>query len=73
MKGLGVVKGAFVIATLCCFGSPQADAIDFVGGPSPVAQMDDGMIYRTGAHRSRVKRVRSHPAPHHRLPHRHPA
>jgi hypothetical protein len=52
---------------------PRADAIEFVGGPSPVAHMDDGMIYRTGAHHSRVKRVRSHPAPNHRVSHRHPA
>ena len=73
MKGLGVVRGAFVIVTLCCFGLPQADAVEFVGGPSPVAHMDYGMIYRTGAHHSRVKRVRSHPAPHHRVSHRHPA
>ena len=55
MKGLGAVRGAFVIVTLCCFGLPQAAAIEFVGGPSPVAHMDDGMIYRTGAHHSRVK------------------
>jgi hypothetical protein len=37
MKGLGVVRGAFVIVTFCCFGLPRADAIEFVGGPSPVA------------------------------------
>ena len=44
MKGFGLIKHAVVIATLCAFGFPQAEAIEIVGGPSPAAHMSDDLL-----------------------------
>jgi hypothetical protein len=35
MKGFGLIKQAVVIATLCAFGSPQAEAIEIFADRAP--------------------------------------
>lgn len=54
MKGFGLIKQAVVIATLCAFGSPQAEAIEIFAGPSPAAHMNDDVLTQVmggGGHR----------------------
>ena len=53
MRGLGFIKRAVVIATLCAFGLPQAEAIEIFGGSNPVAHMNDDLLtqVRGGGHR----------------------
>jgi hypothetical protein len=41
-----LVKGACVTLTLSCFGLPQANAIEIVGGSNPVAHLNDGMVVK---------------------------
>jgi hypothetical protein len=40
----GLVRAACIVATLCSFALPQAEALEIVGGASLVARPDDGMI-----------------------------
>jgi hypothetical protein len=44
MNWSGFARGAIAAVTLCCFGLPQAEAIEIVAGPSPVVHMNDGMV-----------------------------
>ena len=56
MKGFGLIRRATVIVTLCGFGLPQAEAIEIVGGPSPVAHMNDGMVLKAQIRQGGVQR-----------------
>jgi len=38
------LRGACVATIFCCFGPPQAEAIEIVGGAGPSFQLSDGMI-----------------------------
>src|SRR5271166_3898070 len=37
-------RGGFVAVSLCCFGLPQAEAVEIFDGPSLAAHMNDGLI-----------------------------
>jgi hypothetical protein len=51
MNGLGFARRALVVATICAFGSPQAEAIEFIGAPSPAAHLEDGLVLTAAARR----------------------
>jgi hypothetical protein len=77
MKGFGLIRRAIVIMTLCGFGLSQAEAIEIVGGPNPVAHMNDGLVlkpqvgrpvHRPPVHRPPVNRPPAHRPPVHRPP-----
>jgi hypothetical protein len=69
MKGLGFIRRAIVIVTLCGFGLSQAQAIEIIGGMSPAAHMSDGMVLQAQIGQGSVQRggVRTH-RPIHRPP-----
>jgi hypothetical protein len=70
VKGFGLKMPAIVIVTLCGFGLPQAEAIEIVGGPSPVRYMNVGVVLK--AHDERDKRHSDHrPEYHHEHHERH--
>ena len=56
MKGFGLIRRAIVIVTLCGFGLPQAEAIEIVGGPGPLAHMNDGLILKAQVGQGSVQR-----------------
>ena len=56
MKGFGLIRRAIVIVTLCGFGLPQAEAIEIVGGPSPLAHMNDGLVLKAQVGQGSVQR-----------------
>ena len=56
MNWSGLVRGACIAVTLCCFGLRQAEALEIVSRTSLVARPDDGMISKVvvrhgGGHR----------------------
>jgi hypothetical protein len=63
MKGFGLSRRAIVIVTLCGFGPPQAEAMEIVGGPSPVRDMNVGLVLK--AYDERDKRHSGRRPDHH--------
>jgi hypothetical protein len=53
MKGLALIRRAVVFLTLSGFVLPQAEAMEIMGGPSPAADMYDGMVLKVQAQVSR--------------------
>ena len=39
-----LARSGFVAVTLCCFGLPQAEAVEIFDGPSLAAHLNDGLI-----------------------------
>ncbi len=75
MKALGLIRRAIVIVTLCGFGLSQAEAIEIIGGPSPVAHMNDGIVLKAqvgqgSVQRGGARRGSAHRPVHHRPVHR---
>ena len=46
MNWSGLVRGAAAIGALCCFGLPQADAMEILDGSCPHVHMNDGMVLK---------------------------
>ena len=44
MHWSNLARGGFVAVTLCCFGLPQAEAVEIFDGPSLAGHMNDGLI-----------------------------
>ncbi len=57
MKGLGFIRRAIVIVTLCGFGLSEAQAIEIIGEVSPVAHMNDGMVLKAQVGQGSVQRA----------------
>ncbi len=72
MKGLGLIRRAIVTVTLCGFGLSEAQAIEIIGGVSPVAHMNDGMVLKAQVGQGSVQRGGVSHGSAHRSVHRHP-
>jgi hypothetical protein len=72
MTGLGFIRRAIVIVTLCGFGLSEAEAIEIIGGPSPVAHMNDGMVLQAQVGQGGVQRGGTRRGGAHRPVHRPP-
>lgn len=75
MKAFGLIRRAIVIVTLCGFGLSRAEAIEIIGGPSPVAHMSDGIVLKAqvgqgSVQRGGARRGSAHRPVHHRPVHR---
>ena len=44
MRWSKLARGGFVAVALCCFGLPQAEAVEIFDGPSLATHMNDGLI-----------------------------
>ena len=44
MRWSRLARGGFVAVTLCCFGLPQAEAVEIFDGPSLAAHLNDAVI-----------------------------
>jgi hypothetical protein len=44
MHWSNLARSGFVAVTLCCFGLPQAEAVEIFDGPSLAAHLNDGLI-----------------------------